>query len=192
MNAMADAFSGDNLLLKLLMFTSLIVLYSVFVYYFYKFLAKKNIFELNLNKYNDYEEPAKVKFFAVLFYILEYIIVLPVMTFFWFIVFAMLILVLAQEMSLETILLISAALVASVRITAYISGGLSQELAKLLPLILLGFAITTPNFFNATTVLERAIQIPSLFTNILYYMFFIVAVELFMRVATSIEESLKA
>ena len=103
----------------------------------------------------------------------------------------MLILVLAQEMDLETILLISAALVASVRITAYISKNLSQELAKLLPLILLGFAITTPNFFNAATILERIVNIPSLFTNIIYYLLFILAIELFMRFATSIEAAFK-
>ena len=41
MTSLSNAMSGDNLIFKLIFFTSLIVLYSVFVYYFYRFLAKK-------------------------------------------------------------------------------------------------------------------------------------------------------
>lgn len=187
LNSLSAAMNGDNLTFKLIFFTSVIVLYSVFVYYFYRFLAKKNILELNLNQYNNYDDSDKVKIFAVIFYVIEYIIIMPVISFFWFIVFAVLILVLAQQMSLETVLLISAALIASVRITAYISENLSQELAKLIPLVLLGLAITTPDFFNGPAILERVIQVPSLFNNILYYLGFIMVIELFMRFATSIE-----
>jgi high-affinity nickel permease len=41
--------------LTLILFTGVIVLYSLLIFYFYKFLAKKNIIELNLGSHNQYE-----------------------------------------------------------------------------------------------------------------------------------------
>jgi len=69
---------GADLILTLAFFTTVIVLYSIFVFYFYRFLARKNIIELNLNQYNQYGNEVVMKIFAVIFYIIEYIILLPV------------------------------------------------------------------------------------------------------------------
>lgn len=176
-------FSGEtNLTFVLLFFTAVIILYSVFVYYFYNFLARKNIISLNLNQYNNYENPSVIKFFAIVFYILEYIIFLPIITFFWFAVLSILILVMSSEMKIASVLLISSALVASVRVTSYISQDISKDLAKLLPFTLMAIAVTNPGFFNVASLLSRVIEIPSLFTNIPFYLLFIVAIELVMRV----------
>lgn len=192
MQNFSDMSSGDaGLILKLLFFTSVIVVYSVFIFYFYKFLAKKNIININLNKYNNSDNPSTTKFFAVLFYIIEYIIILPVITFFWFSVLSILVLVLAKNIPITIVLLISGSLVASVRITAYVSEQLSQDLAKLIPFILLGIAITDPLFFTLAPLLERIIEIPSLLTKIPYYLVFIVSVELFMRFLTIVEGAIK-
>ena len=117
----------------LLFFTTIIVIYSVFIFYFYQFLAKKNIIELNLNQYNRNENPTLVKFFAVIFYIMEYIIFLPIVTFFWFSILAILILILAEGIEVNTVLLITTALVASVRATSYVSKNLAKDLAKMVP-----------------------------------------------------------
>ena len=180
---LSGIFSGEvSLMLTLLFFTAVLVIYSVFVFYFYRFLAKKNLIELNLAQYNQYSNPAIIKFFATLFYIAEYIIILPVLTFFWFAVLAVLILVLSEDLTSSTILLISAALVASVRITAYLSENLSRDLAKMLPFTLIAIAITKPGFFIIQSLLERVQEIPTLFSNIPYYLVFIVLVELVMRV----------
>ncbi len=173
--------SKTNLLLILVFFTFVIVIYSIFVFNFYKFLAKKNIIELNLNQYNQYSNPTAVKFFAIIFFIVEYIILLPVLTFFWFTILSILILVLAKGLEIKTILLISAALVASVRVTAYINEDLSKDLAKMLPFTLLAIAITTAGFFDISALISRISDIPSIFSNIPYYLLFIVAIELVMR-----------
>jgi len=181
-------FASDvNLAITLTFFTAVIVLYSIFVFYFYRFLAKKNIIELNLNQYNQYANPAAVKFFAVIFYIIEYVIILPVLTFFWFAVLSILTLLLAKEIDISTILLISAALVSAVRITSYVSEDLAKDLAKMLPFTLLAIAITTAGFFDINALLSRISEIPSLFSNIPYYLLFIVGVELIMRTLTFIE-----
>lgn len=182
LNSITEMFSGQtNLLITLIFFTAIIVIYSIFVFNFYRFLAKKNIIELNLNQYNQYSNPTAVKFFAIIFFIVEYIILLPVLTFFWFGILSILILVLAKGLAVKTILLISAALVASVRATAYVNEDLSKDLAKMLPFTLLAIAITTAGFFEISPLIARISDIPSLFSNIPYYLLFIVAVELIMR-----------
>jgi len=180
-------FTGEtSLILTLSFFTAVIVIYSVFVFYFYRFLAKKNIIELNLNRYNKYSNPTTVKLFAAIFYIIEYIIVFPILTFFWFTILSVLILILATGINIGTILLISAALVASVRVTAHVSEDLSKDLAKMLPFTLLAIAITTSGFFNISDLLSRVMEIPSLFSRVPYYLIFIVGIELTMRIFTFI------
>jgi len=179
--------AGESLLLNLAFFTAVIVIYSVFVFYFYRFLAKKNLIELNLNQYNRYANPALVKFFAAVFYVIEYIVVLPILTFFWFAILSILILILAKGIEVQTILLISAALVAAVRITSYVSEDLSKDLAKMLPFTLLAIAITTSGFFEIGPLIARIKEVPGLFKNIPYYLLFIVGIELIMRTFSFIE-----
>jgi len=166
---------------KLLLLTALIALYAVFIFYFYRFLAKKNLIELNLNKYNTYQAGTLFKLVAVIFYILEYIIILPIITFFWFTVLTVLLFLLAEGLELQNVILISAALIASVRVTSYISENLSQDLAKMLPFTLLGVALTRTTFFDFSTHLARIQEIPDLFTSIIIYLGFIIIIELIMR-----------
>jgi hypothetical protein len=170
-----------NPIAKLLLLTALIAVYAIFIFYFYRFLAKKNLIELNLNKYNTYQAGAIFKIIAVIFYIIEYIIILPIITFFWFTVLTILIFLLAEGLELQTVILISAALIASVRVTSYISENLSQDLAKMLPFTLLGVALTRPTFFDFSTHLARIQEIPNLFTSIITYLGFIIIIELIMR-----------
>lgn len=182
----------ENITLKLAFLTAVIVIYSIFVFYFYRFLAKKNILELNLNQYNLYSNPAAIKFFAVLFYLLEYMILLPILTFFWFGVLAILTLILAKDLPVNMVLVLAAALVTSIRVTSYVNEDLSKDLAKMLPLTLLAIAITTAGFFNLDFLLSRIQEIPSLFATIPYYLVFIIGIELLMRITefiTSLFES---
>ncbi len=178
-------------IITLLIFTAIIIIYAVFIFYFYKFLAKKNIISLNLNQYNRTENPFFTKLFAFIFYILEYIIILPVVTIFWFAIFSILLLVMAKTMTAATIILLSAALIASVRVTAYINQNLSQELAKIVPFTLLALALTQPEFFNFSLLLERITQIPALLTYVPYYLLFIIALELILRAGNLIHSFVK-
>lgn len=179
-----------SLVLTLAFFTAVIVIYSIFVFYFYRFLAKKNIIELNLNQYNQYSSPTLIKIFAAIFYIIEYIVLLPVLTFFWFSTLSILILVIAKGLEVNIILLIAAALVAAVRITSYVSEDLAKDLAKMLPFTLLAIAITTAGFFDISIFFSRISEIPSLFSNVPYYLLFIVAIELVMRIGEFFQSAL--
>ncbi len=177
-----NSLSSDaNLLITLLFFTALLVIYSVFIFYFYKFLAKKNLIELNLDKYNNTEHEGLTKFLAFLFYILEYLIILPIITLFWFAVLAIFLVVLSKTEQVSTILTIAAALVASVRITAYISEDLSRDLSKMIPLALIALFILEPNFFSIELLVGRLNQIPLVLYSIPYYLLFIISIELIVR-----------
>jgi len=179
-----------NFFLNLAFFTTIIVLYSIFVFYFYRFLAKKNILELNLGQYNQYENPTLIKIFAGILYIFEYIIILPILTFFWFSTLATLTLVLAKSLEVTTVLLIVAALVTAVRITSYISQDLAKDLAKMVPFTLLAIAITTKDFFDIPGFAQRMNEIPALFSSIPYYLLFIIAVEFLMRIGEFLHSAL--
>jgi hypothetical protein len=172
---------NPGIVYRLLLFTAIIVLYSIFVYFFYKYLAKRDIIELNLNQYNNFSNEGTVKFFGFIFYILEYIIILPILTIFWFGVLAILLLVLAKSISVANVMIIAASLVASVRITAYVSEKLSRELAKMVPFTLLALAIMGDNLLSIENLVTRLIEIPSVLTNLPYYLVFIILVELIMR-----------
>jgi len=176
-----------QLILTLLFFTIVIVLYSVFVYYFYKFLAKKNLVELNLSQYNRTEHPTATKLLAVFFYIIEYIILLPILTLIWFSVFSILLLLLSETSQAATILTLAAALIASIRVASYISQSLSRDLAKVVPFTLLALFITNPNFFVVSRFLERIAEIPGLLYQVPYYLILIILLEIIMRIFDTVK-----
>ncbi len=176
----------------LLFFTVIIAIYAIFVFKFYKFLAKRNIVDLDLNKYNRTEHPFLTKLFAGLFYILEYIIILPIITSFWFAILAIFLLVLSKTQDVGLVITISAALIAAVRLTSYISENLSQDLAKMLPFTLLGLFLIEPGFFSLDLFIERIGQIPSLISQIPYYILFIIILEFILRIITLFTDVIKS
>ena len=163
-------------------FILLISIYSIFVWKFYRFLAKRDLLELNLNQYNNSDHPFLKKFFEVLLFIAEYIIILPVVVFFWFFVISIILLLLAKEHSISNILLISATMVGAVRISAYYNEDLSKDLAKLFPLTILAVAFLTPNFFDLNDTISKISEIPNLFTNTIFYLISIVILEFILRI----------
>lgn len=166
----------------------IITMYSVFVWKFHKFVARKDVVELNLWKYIQTEENAMRKFIASVFYIVEYIIVMPFLIFFWFAVLSLFLLVLAKEQTMSNILIIGMAVVASIRITAYFNEELAKDLAKLFPFNLLAVFLATPNFFSVDSLISRITEIPSLMYPMAYYIIFVVLLEIVLRIAAVIKQ----
>ena len=158
----------------------LVVVYCIFIWKFYKFIAKKNILGLNLNKYNKSEHPFLTKLFAGFLYFIEYIIILPFLIFFGFVVFSFFLMFLT-ELEIQTLLLVSATIVAAIRMTAYYKENLSKDVAKLLPFTLLAVSILNPNFFNIERIFTHFSKIPNFFGNIAYYLIFIIIIEIILR-----------
>ncbi len=158
----------------------LIFIYAVFIWSFHRFISNKNIFNLDLSKYNTTKHPVLVKVIAVSLYFLEYIIILPFLIFFWFSIFG-LFLIMFTSLEIESVLVISAVIIAAIRITAYSHDSAARELAKLFPLTLLATFILTPDFFKFERILNNISQIPGFFDTIIIYLGFIMVLELILR-----------
>ena len=143
----------------------MMVVYSVVVWKLHKFIGTKNILELNLNQYNTSKHPSLFKIIAFLFYVLEYLILMPILILLWFALFSIF-MILVLDLELQVILFVSAAIVATIRIIAYIphyGGSLGREVAKLLPLTLLAIALLTPEFFDMPRIIGNISKLGGLF-----------------------------
>ena len=161
----------------------LMTVYSVFVWKLHKFIGTKNLFELNLNQYNKLSHPFYIKLVAILLYLLEYIIILPILILFWFAMFSIF-LILVMDLELKIILFISAAVIATVRIASYIpkyGETIAREIAKLLPLNLLAIALLTPKFFDIERIIGNFSKLGEFFSLILHYLAFIIILEMLLR-----------
>ena len=167
--------------INLFIFTVLITLYAVFIWKFYRFLAQKDIIKLNLKQYSRSEHPVLKKILASILYFIEYVIILPFLVFFWFAILAIFLILLSKEQTVQNILLISSAVVASVRMTSYYKEDLSRDLAKMFPFTILVVFLLSPNFFSLPQVISKFLQIPLLLQNILYYLVFIIGLEIILR-----------
>jgi hypothetical protein len=162
----------------------IIVIYSVFVWKFYRFLGTKNLLELNLSRYNKYKHQTLYKTFSIILYFLEYIIILPIFVFLWFLVFSVFLILMIENLELKTILTTSIAIITAIRIMTYIpiyGESVAKEVAKLLPLTLLIVALSTPKIINLNGFLTIVKEIPTFYTTILSYLIFIVFIEIILR-----------
>src|SRR3989344_3312482 len=167
----------------------LIALYSILTWKFYKFIARQDILSLNLSRYNQSEHPILSKLFAMILYLIEYIIILPLVIFVWFSVFTIMLLILSENLDINQILLITAAIVGAIRILAYYEESLAEEIAKQTPLTLLIILISQSGFSSANKVVSNIIQIPSLISQISSFFILIMLLELVLRILNLIATS---
>ena len=169
-------------LIVLALYTLIIAIYAIFIWKFYKFLAKRNILELNLSQYNRTEHPSWSKFTATLLFLVEYVIIVPILVFFWFGTLALFLLLLSKSQDVSQILLVAAAIIAATRMTAYYSQDLSKDLAKMFPFTVLAVILLEPQFFSVEKLIARFSAIPSFIGHIFSFLIFIAIIEVIMRV----------
>ena len=180
----ANLFFGVNMF-----FLALIIAFIAFVIWkFYNALTRKNFIRLNLRKYDWSEHPVMKKFKAVIFYFIEYIVLMPILILIWFTIFSIVLLLLGAEREAIQLLLLSGAMVLAIRILAYYNEEISKELAKLFPFIALSVFLLTPRALGSVSFLESLKQIPLLFDNILYFLVVIFSVEIVLRVVYTLYE----
>ena len=144
-------FSEDGRIVEFLFFVIGIALYSLFVWYFYRFISKRDL----LPKFFypiSYGKKTTPK--LVVAYSACYIAAFPIITFVWFIVLAFFIFLISKEMPFEIALFVSMAIIAVVRILSYYREVASSEIAKMIPYAMLSFFLTSiavfaePSFFT--------------------------------------------
>ena len=175
-----------QLIFNIFLYVILISIYSIFVFEFYRLLARKNVLRLNLSKYNIAQHPFLNKFFATLLFLVEYIIILPVFVFFWFAILAFMLLLLSKDQPIQQILLISAAVVGAIRITSYFREDLSRDLAKMFPFTTLTIFLLTPRSLDFSLVLTKLTELPLFLHHIFFYLIFVACFEIFIRVIYTI------
>jgi len=176
----------QRLWVSLAIYTVLIIFYSVFIWYFYKFLSKRDILELNLKKYNNASHPFLEKLLATSLFTLEYLIILPFLVFFWFGVFSIFLLLLSESQDVPHLLLISTAIISSIRVVAYINNSLAEDLAKILPFTLLVTFTLNFNLISLGEVFMRLYGIPQLLKIIFMYLGYILMTEFILRLFYSL------
>ncbi len=157
-----------------------ILIYSIFIWKFYRFISKKNIVGLNLSQYNRANHPVIEKIVAGIFYFIEYIIILPFLIFFWFAIFTLFLMLLTEGSDIRHILIISATVIAAIRMASYYKEELARDLAKMLPFTLLAVSIVNPQF-GGSKIFSYISQLPGLFDSILVYLLFIIIIEVILR-----------
>ncbi len=167
--------------MNLFLLIVLVFIYAVFIWKFYKFIATKNIFGLDLNKYNKTDNPTLTKLLAGGFYFLEYLVILPFVVFFGFAIFTIFLLFLTENLEVSALLTISAVIIAVIRMACYYKEDLAKDLAKLLPFTLLAISLVNPNFLDFNRILGNIAQLPSFFNQIIIYLAFIVLLEIVLR-----------
>jgi hypothetical protein len=175
---------GFEVLKPLAVFVIGMVIYSVFIFKFYKFIARKDIFGLNLNQYNTVEHAFGKKLVTTILYFIEYIFLFPIFVFFWFGILAILISFLSEGQAVESILLVSVALIASVRVTAYYDEELAKDLGKMLPFALLGVFVLNISNFSFMDGILIIFDIPLVWDTLKYYLLFVIGLEFVMRIAS--------
>ncbi|MBR9700233.1 hypothetical protein GOV09_07295 [Candidatus Woesearchaeota archaeon] len=157
-----------------------IAVYGVFIFKFYRFLARKDIFNLNLAKYNQAVHPVLEKFFALILYFVEYIIIFPLFIIFWFLVLSTLVGLLSKR-GFQDVFLISMAIVSATRIAAFYNEELSKDLAKMIPFALLAVLIIDITFITFESIKVVLNNILISWKTIFYYLVLAMGLELFLR-----------
>ena len=158
-----------------------IAIYAVFVYKFYRSLAQKDIFALDLSPRSGVEPSRVRRIIASIFLVLKYIFLFPIAVFLWFAVLGVLLILLTESGSVDQVLLIAISLVGAVRVTAYFSEDLSQDLAKMIPFALLGVFLSDTINFDLNASLGILYELPNHATLAGYYFLFIVVLEAVLR-----------
>ena len=179
---MIDVIFSWSIVKPLILFVLSMVFYSVFIFKFYRFVAKRDIFKLNLKQYSKSSNTIIRNFWGSILYVIEYVFIFPIFTFFWYGMIAVLLVFLSREQSVQNVLLVSIALVGAIRITAYYNEDLSKDLAKMIPFALLGVFLVDISFFSFSSSFSLVMEIPGFWNTILHYLLFVVILEFVLRI----------
>ena len=157
------------------------VVYAVFIFKFYRFVAARDMFEMDLSKFEESRFQVIRVFLHMVMYVIKYIVVFPLFAIFWFTVLTLILAFLSKEQAFPQVLLAALATVSAIRVTAYYKEDLSRDLAKILPFAVLGIFIIDASFFQVSSSLNVLEQANGYRENILYYLGFLVGLEFALR-----------
>ena len=181
-----DLTGAYTVLRPLALFAVGIAVYGVFVFHFYRFLARKDILDLNLSKHNEARHPFLRKTIAMVFYMFKSLLVFPLFVFFSFLVMSGLLFLMGRNHSMDSVMLAAMGVVAAIRICSYHNTALSKDIAKILPFALLGIVLIDNSLIRIPDPTDSLQQAALRFETMVYYLGGVVAMEFILRMVSGI------
>ncbi|KYK29285.1 hypothetical protein AYK20_05660 [Thermoplasmatales archaeon SG8-52-1] len=167
--------SGDlSLFTWLFSIMIMIAIYSIIIYHFYRYIARRDCFKPSERKHGK----------AV--GILKYMFVFPVIAMLFFIGFSLILIFLTNTIDISQILYTAFVLVLAIRITAYYTEDLSKDVAKMLPFAILGIFLVDSSYFSIESVGDRINLLPDFINLIIQFLLLIIFTEWILRAILSI------
>ena len=160
--------------------------YALFVFKYYRFIASRDMFALDLSKYETSRFRWMRTLLHVVMYVAKYLILFPFFAFFWFTILTLILAFLSKDRSFSDVLLMALVTIGSIRVTAYYNEDLSRDLAKILPFAVLAIFLIDTSFFAISESLDLLNDTLDYTENILYYLLFLIAMEFVLRLAMAI------
>lgn len=160
-----------------------VAIYAVLIFNLYRFMSRKDIFNLDFSGFEERSHPVFRKTLHLIFYVAKYLLIFPLFAFFWFGVLVVMVAFLSKTEEVNDLLLIAMAVLTAVRVTSYYTEDLSRDIAKILPFALLGIFLINLSYFDVPTSLVLLERVGAEWRSIFYYWLFIVALELALRLS---------
>ena len=177
-----DLNEALELLQPAILFAIGVAIYAVLIFNLYRFMSKKDIFNLDFSRFEESGNPALKKTLHLIFYVAKYLLIFPLFAFFWFGVLVVMVAFLSKTKEVEDLLLIAMAVLISVRVTSYYTENLSRDVAKMLPFALLGIFLIDLRYFDLSASTELLNRVGAEWKSIFYYWVFVILLEFILRV----------
>ena len=135
---LADA---PGVILPVAVYVLAMALYAIIIFKFYRFIAGRDIFSLDLSGNDASRVPVLRDLLSLIGYVIKYILLFPAFAFLWFAALTVMLAFLSEDRALSTILILALATVSAIRVCAYYDEDLSRDLAKILPFAVLAIIL---------------------------------------------------
>jgi hypothetical protein len=173
--SMGELLSGDfSWLVPILYLVISIAFYSIIIWHFYRFIAKRDCFKMSWRRY-----PKLIGFCKYFFFF-------PVVAIIFFLGFSILLLFLTRNIDIGMVLSTAFSIVLALRITSYYNEDLSKDVAKMLPFALLGVFLVDPSYFDFDITMANINSLPQYANTIALFIFLTIFVEWILRIFLTI------
>ena len=163
-----------------------IAVYSGFVFMFYRILAKKDLLTLDLSKYADDFGGKVKKYLRSVLFVIQYVVVVPVLIAFWTLVLAVILTLLSDSSDHARNALIATSVVGAVRILAYWTEELSRDVAKMLPFAVLGVYLVSSTSVQWSEFRELLESLPELAKSFFSSLVLLAILETLLRITSTL------
>ena len=184
--ALKDFFM-DPIYFRIIYLTLALFLVGGIIWYMYIKLSRRDIFHIRDPRDNKKEITRWDKFV----YFLKYVFIFPLFTFLWFVLFVACLRLLSDKKDIQDIMILGIVLISAIRIASYVHQKMAEDMAKLLPLTLLGGIILNPSFITLNAQLSDLYILQSQLLSFAKYFLFIIVLELILKIGHSIQKSIR-